>query len=285
MKERWGIAGLAGLLIVHALLTPPLRTPERLLRVDDGAVLTFDEVVPDLFGARVVFVGELHDQPSHHEAQLRVIRSLHEADRPTAVALEMFRADAQESLDRWVAGILPQSEFLPLYYENWAAPWSSYASILLYAREHGIPLVGLNVTADTVRDVARGGFASLTAAQRERLPPVTCDVDQAYEDFIRRAMGMHDRRGRSFVNFCEAQLLWDTVMAANLARFLEDEPESAVVVLAGSGHAWKRGIPARLGERSDAPWVSIVPEIPERVERGTVTPEDADYLWMGLPLQ
>lgn len=284
MKGYWGLAGIAALLLVHAFLTPPLEAPDRLLRVADGALLTFDEFVPELFEARAIFVGELHDQRSHHQAQLRVIRSLHEADRPTAVALEMFRADAQESLDLWVGGILPQSEFLRVYYDNWSAPWVSYAPILLYAREHKIPLLGLNVTADTVRDVARGGFASLSAAQRERLPPVTCEVDDAYEDFIRRAMGMHGQRGRSFVNFCEAQLLWDTVMAVNLARFLEAEPQVAVVVLAGSGHAWKRGIPARLAERSDASWVSIVPEIPERVESGTVTREDADYLWMGLPL-
>lgn len=284
MRGRWIVSAVAALLAVHAILTPAPREPDRLFRVADGSWLAFPEVLPELLRARVIFVGELHDQASHHEAQLRVIRGVHEAGVPAAVALEMFRADAQEALDAWTEGRLPLSEFLPVYYDNWSGPWPLYASILLYAREHGIPLVGLNVTPETVQEVARGGFASLSTAQRRSLPAVTCEIDEAYEDFIRRAMGLHGRTGRSFVNFCEAQLLWDAVMAENLLRLLRRDRQAVVVVLAGSGHAWKRGIPARLRERADIAAVSVIPEIPGRVEPATVTTQDADYVWTGLPL-
>lgn len=75
-------------------------------------------------------------------------------------------------------------------------------------------------------------------------------------------------------------MLWDSVMAWNLLRFLEANPEHKIVVLAGNGHAWKRGIPAQIRRRSSIPYRVILPEIPGRLERANVSLEDADYLWL-----
>jgi len=273
------------LLAAHALYTLLHLPGESLVRVADRARLSLEQVAPDLLGARLVFVGELHDQPSHHAAQLRVVRTFHEADRPVAVGLEMFRSESQPALDRWVRGSLALEEFLPIYDDNWNFPWALYRDLFLYAREHGIPLVGLNLPLATVRQVARGGFASLSPEQVGELPPVRCEVDAAYEDFIRRAMGMHAPGGRRFLNFCEAQLVWDTAMAVNLLRFLESRPEYAVVVLAGSGHAWKRGIPEQVRRIREVETRVIVPRIPRRLERTSIGTGDADYFWEGLPLE
>lgn len=283
-KYAWGVAALA-LLILHAVWTRFPGSEAELLRVADGARLSLEQAMPDLSAARLVFVGELHDQISHHAAQLRVIRAFHEGDRPVAVGLEMFRADSQEILDRWVRGELSLEEFLPVYYDNWNFPWVYYRDILLYAREHGIPLVGLNVPQETIRQVARGGFESLTPEQMGELPPVRCEIDQAYEEFIRRALGMHGHGGRNFTHFCEAQLVWDTAMAVNLVRFLEENPDHAVVVIAGSGHAWKRGIPDQVQRIAPFPFRVVVPETPGRLDRAGVTAEDADYLWVVLPAE
>jgi len=283
-RIAWVLVALF-LLAVHAVYTYRHLPGELLLRVADGARLSFAQALPDLFRARLVFVGELHDQPSHHAAQLRLVRAFHEADRPVAVGLEMFRAESQPTLDRWVRGTLSLEEFLPAYYDNWNFPWVYYRDLFLYAREHGIPLVGLNVPEETVRQVARGGFESLTPEQVGQLPPIRCEVDPTYEDFIRRALGMHSPGGRAFLNFCEAQLVWDTAMAVNLVRFLEDNPEHTVVVVAGSGHAWKRGIPEQVARIRQISTRVLVPRIPRRLEPTTISPADTDYLWEGLELE
>jgi uncharacterized iron-regulated protein len=269
-------------LIVHALFTPRVSEPERLVAVASGRVLPFAGVVSDLLRAQLIFVGELHDQPLHRKAQLQVIRALHESDVPLAVGLEMFRSESQAQLDRWISGHTPLRTFLPAYYDNWRLPWAQYQDIFLYAREHGIPLVGLNVRQEVVAQVARTGFASLGPEQLQELPPVTCKVDEPYEEFIRRAMGMHGHDGISFTYFCEAQMLWDVAMAVNLLQFLEQNPERVVVVLAGSGHAWKRGIPEQIRQRSDVAMRVILPEIPDRLESATVSAEDTDYIWQGI---
>ncbi|MEW6490211.1 MAG: ChaN family lipoprotein [Thermodesulfobacteriota bacterium] len=285
MKKVAWVALVLALLAVHAVYTLRLEQADALVRLADGRRLTLEAALPDLFGARLVFVGELHDQRSHHEAQLRVIRAFHEAGRPVAIGLEMFRAESQHLLDRWVQGALTLEEFLHVYYDNWNFPWVYYRDILLYAREHGIGLVGLNVPQETIRQVARAGFESLSREQTGELPQVRCEIDEAYEEFIRRALGMRGHEGRAFRNFCEAQLLWDTAMAVNLARFLEENPDHAVIVIAGSGHAWKRGIPDQVARIRPFSARVLVPEIPQRLDRWSATAEDADYLWVGLPLE
>ena len=255
---------------------------ERILRVADGRVLSLPEIVRDLTKARLVFVGELHTYQSHHNAQLEVVRALKRADAPVAIGLEMFKRESQPDLERWVRGELNEKEFQKTYYQNWNYPWNLYRDIFLYARDHKILMVGLNVEPEITRQVAREGFSSLSQEQRGDLPMVSCRVDPEYMAFIRRSLGMHGHGGMDFTKFCEAQLVWDTAMAWSLLRFLEKNPESTVVVIAGSGHSWKSGIPAQVRSRSTVPFRVILPEIPGKVEHGNISVDVADYVWMGL---
>lgn len=288
-SRPWKPAALAVVaavaLAAHAFITWRLVRQDdglRLLRVTTGEELALRDALGELRAVRLLFLGEYHDQLSHHQAQLAVIRALHEVDRPLAIGLEMFRAEDQEALDQWVAGTLPLERFLPRYYANWNFPWELYRDIFLYAREHQIPLVGLNVPLGVVQQVARAGFASLAPEQIERLPMVRCVVDAQYEEFIRRAMGMHVPGGRVFTHFCEAQLMWDTVMAVTLLEYLERHPATTVAVLAGQGHAWKGGIPSQVGQRAEVSMQVVVPKPPASGQQAAMLTSDADFLWLGL---
>jgi hypothetical protein len=55
-----------------------------------------------------------------------------------------------------------------------------------------------------------------------------------------------------------------------------------MIILAGTGHAWKKGIPAQLRLRSSLPYAVILPEAPDAVEKTTITANDADYLILDL---
>ena len=205
-----------------------------------------------------------------------------EANATVAIGFEMFRRDSQPDLDRWVKGELSEKEFEKIYYKNWTYPWPLYKDIFLYAREHKIPMVGLNVPPEVTKQVAREGFESLTPKQRGDLPMVTCRVDPEYLAFIRRSLAMHGHGGMDFTKFCEAQLVWDTAMAWTLLRYSEKNPQTTVVVIAGSGHSWKLGIPAQVLSRSQVVLKVILPEIPGRIERGNISLAEADYVWLGL---
>jgi uncharacterized iron-regulated protein len=238
------------------------------------------QAVQAMQGARLVIVGEHHTDPAHHTAQLQVIRTLHAQSLPLSIGLEMFRKDSQAALDQWVAGALQEAAFEKIYLDNWNFPWSLYRDIFIYARDQKIPMVGLNVSRDITRQVAQQGFASLSDQQREELEGVTCDVTDAYRDFIRRAFGAHGHGNMDFIHFCEAQLVWDTAMAANSLNHLDQHPDRVMVLLAGSGHARKMGIPYQVKIRSPIPLTVLLPQTPDIFESGTTTCSDADFIIM-----
>ncbi len=258
------------------------RPIQRVLRVSDGKVITFNEMLDDLKKASIVYVGEVHDIPAHHLNQLEIISALHEADRPMAIGLEMFRAENQKALDLWVKGKMPIDQFLPVYYNNWTMPWPLYRDIFLYAREHELDTLGLNIPDAISKKISENGFGSLTADEKKQLPPgISCNVDPTYMEFIRRAYAGHSHRDKGFVNFCEAQMVWDKTMAWHVAQFLRKNPDKTVIVLAGIGHAWRRGIPEQV-ELDPKKYTSrvVLPAIPDQVDRKTVTTMDADYLML-----
>jgi hypothetical protein len=55
------------------------------------------------------------------------------------------------------------------------------------------------------------------------------------------------------------------------------------VLLAGTGHARKPGIPAQIRKRSDVPVAVILPETPGVIDAGTVGIEETDYLALQRP--
>jgi len=251
------------------------------LRLRDRATIPFDRMVGEAAKSRVVVIGESHDNQAHHDLQLKIIRTLYEGGAPLAVGLEMFRAESQDLLDKWWRWGMPTEQFESLYRENWGMPWILYRDIFLYSRQKRIPLVGLNVPRDVIAKVAREGFVSLTEAERKKLPPgLTCTLDEAYRSFIRSTFTEHARAsGRSFEHFCEAQMVWDTAMAIYALEYLDKNPGSRIVILAGSVHAWKRAIPRQIATmRPDVTVSVILPAQGGKGDREKVTAEDADYL-------
>lgn len=260
--------------IIHAR---DCSSTERALRLSDGQVVGLERMVGEVRGARLIFIGEDHERKENHDAQLEIIRKLHRAGVPVAIGMEMFTAGSQGELDRWVAGELATDSFIRIYHREWRMPWPLYRDILLYARDNRIPLIGLNVPREITRKVGEEGFAALTPEERKKLPSgVTCSVDPAYREFIRRAYAQHHGNGKSFIYFCEAQMLWNKGMGEHLLGFLARNPGRTVVILAGVGHAMKGGIPETVrGAGYDSK--VILPELPY-FDRGAVTGADADYL-------
>ncbi len=275
---------LIGLFILSLLLILVLATAmvgtQDVYNVSNRKMISFNQMITDLKKADFIVIGEVHDDLDDHRMELHIIAALHESDVQLAIGLEMFRADSQRVLDEWVGGSLPLSDFLPYYYDNWRMAWPMYRDIFTYAREHKIPMIGLNIPDKIAATVAEKGFASLTDKERQMLPRgISCDVDPTYMNFIRKAYaGHHTKTDKQFLNFCEAQMVWDKSMAANLIDYRRHHPTGTVVVLAGVGHAWKRGLPEQLARDSRYIVKTALPLVPGQIEKATVTVHDADYV-------
>ncbi len=252
---------------------------DRVIRISNGEVITFRQMIKEIWNSNIIFIGEAHTNTEHHTAQLQVIKSLEALSVTPAVGLEMFTADSQDELDRWLAGRMEDEAFIQTYMDNWGYPWQYYRDIFLYAKTHRISMIGLNVSPEITRKVSQNGFTSLTPGELKQLPPqIGCDIDERYMDYIKKAYEYHGMESKSFIHFCEAQMIWDKVMAWNLAKYLTHNPRATVVVLAGTGHAWKRGIPEQLRRQYEFRYKVVLPEIPDRITVSTITTEDADYI-------
>lgn len=249
------------------------------MRLADHKVISFESMLDEIRGSKLIFVGEIHDRKEHHVAQLDVIKALKESGAPLAIGLEMFTAESQDNLDQWVAGNLDLDDFIKLYNREWKIPWPLYHDIFIYAREQHIPLIGLNVPREIIHKVAQEGFAALTPDQRKMLPAgITCNVDPTYKAFIQKAYMMgHTINDKSFVYFCESQMLWNKSLGWHLKEYLKQNPGRTVIVLAGLGHAMKAGIPEEIFRGTRFGYKVLLPELPGLVS-DTITTADADYL-------
>jgi len=254
----------------------------RIFDINQGRETVMSDVVQALKQNRIVIVGEHHGNPNHHAAQVRVIRALKESGVQVAVGLEMFRGDSQQALDRWVAGDIAEKDFQQIFYDNWGYSWEDYRVIFDYAKAEKVPLIGLNVARDITRQVSRRGFASLNEEQRGRLSNIACRVDKEYMDYIKKAFGGHGHGQLNFAYFCEAQLVWDTVMAVYALDYLNKNPTALMVLLTGTGHAHKNAIPRQIRQRSQVAHAVILPEIQGVIDPETVDRSDADYIMLGL---
>jgi uncharacterized iron-regulated protein len=250
-------------------------------RMSDRQPVSFSQMMADTEESDVILVAEYHDNQKHHEMQLEVIRALWANKLPLAIGLEMIQADYQDQLDNWIAGRIPEHDFKAVYDRNWSFDWSLYRDIFIFARDHRIPMIALNIPKEVVFKVARQGFASLTLEERKHLPAgVTCDLSNPQTEFLRwtfQGVFKHEANGKKFAYFCEAQAVRNSGMAMIIADNQKRHPGRKIVALAGTWHAVKQGIPERLESVGSLSHTIILPEIPELGTRNT-TLDLTDYL-------
>ena len=253
-----------------------------IFKVNDIRQLSLSDLVQELGDARVITIGEQHDNFSHHRTQLLIISALHEAGYDIAVGFEQFGTRSQAGLDRWVAGRSSVSDLFQLYSLDWELNWwPLYLPIFEYAREHEIPMVGLNIPREIVRQVASKGFSSLSEKQRGKIKVLSCSIDEKYKKTLSQVLGQKGNKGSSemFDHFCEAQVVWDTAMALRAVDYVKANPGKSLVILAGNFHAWKRGIPEQIGRVTEMKVKSILPSDDTSFFNYNVFLEDADYVW------
>lgn len=220
--------------------------------------LTQQQILQALVKADVVYLGETHDSPQDHKAQLEILQALYQQNQKIAIAMEMFQRPFQDVLNQYLAGKITEAQLVEQseYEKRWGFPWEYYAPILRFAKAHQLPVLALNTPTEVTRKVARNGLESLTEAERQYIPPFSeIRTDNAeYRQMIQTVYEQHSHGGHgnsiNFERFFTAQVLWDETMAETIAQFLKANPDYQVVVLAGKGHiVYGYGIPSRVARR------------------------------------
>jgi uncharacterized iron-regulated protein len=223
--------------------------------IDLSAVIDLASLIDKVADKRVVFVGETHDQYQHHLNQLAIIKGLHAKHSDLGIGLEFFFQPYQDVLDRYIAREIDEADLIRQseYFDRWRFDYRLYRPIFQYAREQGIPLIALNLEKEITQQVGKEGIESLPEVLKQRLPDEIDRDNEAYHKRLRTIFDAHPHaKERSFDNFLDVQLLWDESMAQQAAEWMEQNPQSHLVVLAGGGHLiYGDGIPKRLSRRLD----------------------------------
>ncbi len=235
-----------------------------------GSVISFEDMVEDLATVRMVYVGESHTNPEHHEIQRRIIEALSARNPRAMVGLEMLQRPYQEVLDRWSTGEMDEGAFLREvhWYDQWS-DWDLYAPILRLARDRRLRVVALHLAelgpgGAISREIAKSGIAGLPPWMRAQIPDVIDTSNRAHRASIRGIFqghpGMKIDEDR-FDRFYQAQCTWDETMAEAAALALAAAPpDAAMVVLAGSMHVKDfHAIPERVRRRDGLDYRVVLP--------------------------
>jgi uncharacterized iron-regulated protein len=210
--------------------------------------LTADELASRLRDARVVLLGESHDNPRHHQGEAWIVRTLVDQGRHPVVALEMItteEAKAADSCREARCSVLQFAEAVRWNERGWP-DWRIYAPLLaeiLTARSIVVP-ASLSRTAEA--DIITQGDASSSHPFVERLAldePLPAAVHASMAEEIRQAHCGHAPEGKLDA-MIQVQRLRDGFMADSLAAA---RTGATAVLIAGAGHVrTDRGVPPLL---------------------------------------
>ena len=166
--------------------------PERVFDTRRKAFSDFEAMLADLARADVIVVGEQHDDPNTHRLEAAILQGLLRRRVRVVVSLEMFERDVQPVLDNYLAGTIPEQEFL-----SSSRPWPRYTTdyrpLVEIARAHKWPVVAANVPRRLASEVSKHGIRALDAfsatdrayAARE----LHCPLDGYFDRFVAATSG------------------------------------------------------------------------------------------------
>lgn len=231
----------------------PLPQPialDTLVHLPTGTQVTTAQMMTAIATDHLVYVGETHDNPASHRLQQQVIEAMHtQHGNRLAVGMEMFHADQQPVLDRWIGGELEEKQFIRQldWYQNWRIDYAYYRDILNLLRQRRIPIVALNATA------AQKQQARQQVAQTTQAP-----LDPYYQATLRGYFAGHDAGSQQIDTFIRIQSLWDDTMAQSVVSYLSQHPDHRMVILAGGNHVrYGFGIPRRVFQQLPLPYSLI----------------------------
>jgi len=252
MRRSHLLASLVAVLL-SAAAPPALNdlTSFALMRSDGPAptAITLDEAADALKEFDVIFLGEFHDHPGNHLAEMALFSALHARAPALSLSLEQFERDVQSVVDDYMADKIGE-ETLKRNARAWDNYPEAYRPLVEFAKENRLPVIAANAPASFVRCVGQDGPDALSRAAPDRRGFAAAELHldtRLYKDkfltFLRED-GLHGEPNpdtskgptpaeeRSFA----AQVTRDDTMAESIFLHLQRNPGRKVVHVTGNFH-------------------------------------------------
>ena len=257
--------------------------------------ISFEDLLPQLLAADVIFIGEEHYTPSHLEAAQKILNALLAHQRHPALAMEMFSWDGQDGLDRYIQdpGFTTEQLLKESHWNtNWGGNFVDYQPLVTFAKSHQVQIFGLNPPRPLVRLVATKGLREgLQDPDMKNWPVGDIVTDDAeYEKLIFEQIeachpGLPDHVYRRIF---EASIFRDEGMATVITNYLKEKSPTAgpLVSYTGGGHIqFKVPVPKRVerkhpGVKSITIYLEAWDPSKENEIRSELKTGIADFLWL-----
>ena len=229
MKKLFLLFCFAG----SALLAFAQEKPAYVLYNAKGKRVPYAKMLRSLQDKDVVLFGEYHNNAIAHWLQLELVKDLHQK-RALVLGAEMFEADNQEVLDRYLRGEI-DAKGLDTLARLWKNYRTDYAPLVNFARDSHLVFVATNIPRRYASMVAKGGFEilnTLTALETSWMAPLPMAYDPelpGYKNMI-AMMG-----GHGGPNLPKAQASKDATMAYFILKYFQ--PGSLFLHFNGAYHS------------------------------------------------
>lgn len=212
---------------------------------DAGKEVTYGELIKQLSGYDMVFLGEIHNCPITHWLEFEITRSLYNIHKEKLMlGAEILESDNQLILDEYMQRKISYDRF-----EAEARLWDNYSTdyypVVFFAKEHSIPFIATNVPRRYANSVKNGGFEvldSLSAEAKKYIAPlpIPFEYDEKESEAAFSMMNMMGgKKTGDNRKLAQAQAVKDATMGWFIAQRMKDK----FLHINGSYHSdWKSGI-------------------------------------------
>jgi uncharacterized iron-regulated protein len=258
----------------------PLPVTGPIVRISDMAPISVAQLVQAVLRSDVAVLGEVHDNPRHHQLRGELLRQLPAASK-TVVAEHL----------NWRQGFKPQSELLTdlkaAGFDDTGWAWPLHQPLFEAVIASQMPLMGGNLPGESIKEVFKTRGQSLPEPVRVLL------AKAPFDNMQRKALEEEIDQGHCgampasmFEGMTAVQRGRDAAMAEVALAHLPS------VVLAGNGHAWKHlGVPFVVNKASPhsqtisvlfMEWDDGRPLQEKQAFLAELAPQ-ADYVWLTPP--
>lgn len=249
--------------------------------IDEAAVLT------RMDKANVILLGETHDNPLHHDIQLKLLNARIEAGARPALLMEQLDTVNQPALDKALAGSDREETLKSVTGLIKFTDWKFYRPFLVTAVDNKLPVIAANISSRQLQPVIWQGFSAFDADALKRMA-VEEVWSEGRENYMRTHMGgAHCGKLRDSLRegLARGQRLRDALMADAAVPSIG----RGIVAIVGSSHARRDvGMPLYISARDPAArifsigFVEVIPgrNAPDTYETDSVSGEiPFDAIW------
>ena len=202
-----------------------------------GRFVEVQTAIDRAVAARVVILGEIHDNAEHHRLQAEVLTALLRAGRRPVIAMEQFDREHQAALDAVRASGERDPERIADAggFDRKGWHWPGYRPLLELAAANDLPILAANLSRQSARALMKTG----KPADGLALAP------EALQSALEQDIVVGHCGVRPPATMLSAMVEAQRARDAQMALTLGSAGERGAILIAGVGHARRdRGVPA-----------------------------------------